>query len=99
MRSRRSVRRPRMSWTEPEFDAIAELLTAEFGVAFPPARRAFAEAAMRRALGFAHERNWKTYFEHLQTDASLLRALIAEVTVGETYFFRDAGQFDVIRSL
>lgn len=87
-----------MSWTEPEFEAIAALLTSEFGVAFPPARRVFAEAAMRRALGLAHERCLATYLQRLTADAPLLRALIAEVTVGETYFFRDAEQFEMIRT-
>lgn len=87
-----------MSWTEPEFEAIAALVTTEFGVAFPPARRVFAEAAMRRAVGMARERNLTTYLERLGTDAGLLRELIAEVTVGETYFFRDPIQFEMIRT-
>ena len=87
-----------MSWSEPEFATIAELLTHEFGVAFPPARQTFAEAAMRRALGLAHERSAASYLERLAAEPALLRALIAEVTIGETYFFRDSQQFDVIRT-
>jgi chemotaxis protein methyltransferase CheR len=88
-----------MSWSDPDFGAIAGLLTAEFGVAFPPARRVFAEAAIRRALGLARERNLASYRERLRAEPALLRALIAEVTIGETYFFRDAVQFDAIRTL
>jgi chemotaxis protein methyltransferase CheR len=88
-----------MTWSDPAFGAIAGLLTAEFGVAFPPARRVFAEAAIRRALGLARERNLASYRERLSADPALLRALIAEVTIGETYFFRDAVQFDAIRTL
>ena len=88
-----------MSWSEPEFGIIAELLTAEFGVTFPPARRVFAEAGIRRALGLAHERSLTGYRERLAAEPALLRSLIAEVTIGETYFFRDAEQFDTIRSL
>jgi chemotaxis protein methyltransferase CheR len=87
-----------VSWSEPEFAAISALLTAEFGVAFPPARRTFAEAAMRRALAFAHERNLARYLERLGAESALLRALIAEVTIGETYFFRDTVQFDTLRA-
>ena len=87
-----------MSWTEPEFAAISALLTGEFGVAFPPARRTFAEAAMRRALALARERSLATYLERLAGEPALLRALIAEVTIGETYFFRDAVQFEVLRT-
>jgi chemotaxis protein methyltransferase CheR len=88
-----------MSWSEPQFSAIAALLTHEFGVAFPPARRAFAEAAMRRSMALAHERSSASYLERLSAEPQLLRALIAEVTIGETYFFRDAEQFDVIRTV
>ena len=88
-----------MSWSEPEFSAIAALLTHEFGVAFPPARRAFAEAAIRRSIALAHERSSASYLERLSAEPQLLRALIAEVTIGETYFFRDAEQFEVIRTV
>jgi chemotaxis protein methyltransferase CheR len=87
-----------MSWTEPEFGTVAELLTDEFGVTFPPARRIFAEAAMRRAISSARERNVVTYLERLRAEPALLRTLIGEVTIGETYFFRDVEQFDVIRT-
>jgi chemotaxis methyl-accepting protein methylase len=88
-----------MSWSEPEFGAIAGLITAEFGVAFPPARRVFAEAAIRRAVGLARERILASYRERLAAEPALLRALIAEVTIGETYFFRDAAQFEAIRTI
>lgn len=88
-----------MSWSAPEFAAIAALVTREFGVAFPPPRRAFAENAMRRALGIARERSLTRYRERLATEPDLLRALIAEVTVGETYFFRDPAQFDALRTI
>jgi chemotaxis protein methyltransferase CheR len=87
-----------MSWSESEFGEIATLLTAEFGVAFPPARQPFAEAAIRRALGTSRERTIAGYRDRLATDRDCLRELIAEVTIGETYFFRDAEQFDVIRT-
>jgi chemotaxis protein methyltransferase CheR len=87
-----------VNWTEPEFATVAALLTDEFGVTFPPARRIFAEAAMRRAMGLARERNVVTYLERLRAEPALLRALIGEVTIGETYFFRDADQFEVIRT-
>jgi chemotaxis methyl-accepting protein methylase len=87
-----------MNWSEPEFATITALLTHEFGVTFPPTRQIFAEAAMRRAIGLAHERNAGAYLKRLANEPALLRALIAEVTIGETYFFRDAEQFDVIRT-
>jgi chemotaxis protein methyltransferase CheR len=86
-----------VSWTEPAFAAIADLLTPEYGLAFPPARRAFAEAAIRRAIASAHERTPVEYLARIRSEPALLRTLIAEITIGETYFFRDPLQFDVIR--
>jgi chemotaxis protein methyltransferase CheR len=88
-----------VSWSEREFATIAALITHEFGVTFPPTRRIFAEAAMRRAIGLARERNAVTYLERLRNEPALLRTLIAEVTIGETYFFRDAEQFEAIRTI
>ena len=38
-----------------------------------------------------------TYLARLRTDPAELDALVAEITVGETYFFRDPQQFQVIR--
>jgi chemotaxis protein methyltransferase CheR len=87
-----------MNWSEPAFAAIAGLLTPACGTAFPPSRRAFAEAAFRRAIAAAGERRAGNYLARLASETKLLEALIAEVSVGETYFFRDPAQFDVIRS-
>lgn len=87
-----------MNWCEPEFAAIAHLLTRECGIAFPPGRRSFAEAAIGRAMVRARERDPAAYRMRLAADPALLRALIAEATVGETYFFRDPGLFEVLRT-
>jgi len=54
---------------------------------------------MRRALALARENDPARYRERLAAEPALLRALIAEVTVGETYFFRDPLQFDAIRTI
>lgn len=39
------------------------------------------------------------YLEYLETDKTELDQLIAELTVGETYFFRHREQFDAIRDI
>jgi chemotaxis protein methyltransferase CheR len=87
-----------MSWGEPAFAAIAGALTTACGLAFPPSRRPFAEAAFRRAIAAAGERRAGDYAARLAGEPELLAALIAEASVGETYFFRDPAQFDVIRT-
>jgi chemotaxis protein methyltransferase CheR len=83
-------------WARPELAAIARVLQETTGLVFPPNRREPAEAGIRRAM------------HQLGMDASELRAAIAtpgdardalvtELTVGETFFFREAGQLEFFR--
>ncbi|HEU4748378.1 MAG TPA: CheR family methyltransferase [Gemmatimonadaceae bacterium] len=51
----------------------------------------------KRAMARAAVRNSGEYRRLLDTDESALAALITELTVGETYFLRESGQFDFIR--
>ncbi|MGH7504735.1 MAG: CheR family methyltransferase, partial [Longimicrobiales bacterium] len=67
------------------------------GLIFPPARHAEVEQALRRAL--PSERNPDRLRELLAKDDEAREALIAELTVGETYFFRDPEQFALLRQL
>jgi chemotaxis protein methyltransferase CheR len=87
-----------MSWSDPGFDAIARALTAGCGLAFPPSRRPFAEAAFRRAIAAAGQRRAADYAARLASEPDLLAALIAEASVGETYFFRAPDQFELLRT-
>ena len=52
---------------------------------------------VRRAMARAAVRDATEYLRLLDTDESALPALITELTVGETYFLREIGQFDFIR--
>jgi chemotaxis protein methyltransferase CheR len=88
-----------MTWKEPAFATLADALTAAYGMAFPPLRRAYAEAAMQRAIARMHEPSAAAYCARLEREPALLQALVAEVTVGETYFFRDPQQFDALRDV
>lgn len=87
-----------MSWGEGDFELIAAFLSAKTGFTFPPARIAFADAAMRRCMSRLRLRGSAEYLDRLQNDRDALNALLGEVTVGETYFFRDRDQFEFIRS-
>jgi len=55
------------------------------------------EAAIRRAMARAAVRDPDTYRELVESDAALFDALLAELTVGESYFLREGGQLDFIR--
>ena len=92
------IRRSRASddWASADLAAIARVLQETTGLVFPPSRREPAEAGMRRTM------------ERLGLDAFDLRraigapgdardALVTEITVGETFFFREPGQLDFLR--
>jgi len=88
-----------VTWTEPRFAEIAGLLSSEAGLAFPSARRPYAEAAMRRAMAKARLSDPNVYAARVRAEPKLLQMLIGEVTVGETYFFRDPAQFETLRTI
>jgi len=79
-----------------DLDALAELLRARTGFRLPAARRADLAAAARRVLARRPLRG-RDPMEALALDPDSFDALVSEVTIGETYFFRDAGQLDLLR--
>jgi chemotaxis protein methyltransferase CheR len=76
---------------------IAKLLEREAGLWWSPGRvdgltRAIRDHAARLTGG-----SEDAFADLLQTDAAALDDLISDVTVGETYFFRDPSQFEILR--
>ena len=86
-----------MTWSHPGFEAVADLLVRRTGLAFGPTRQAAAEVGIRRALGRARVADLERYADLLAGDADALDDLIVELTVGETYFFREPAQFAFLR--
>jgi chemotaxis protein methyltransferase CheR len=86
-----------VSWTHPAYEAVVRLLGERTGLSFAPPRCDSAEHGVRRAMARAGVTDPDGYRSLIERDAAALDDLIAELTVGETYFFRDAGQFDFIR--
>lgn len=85
------------SWTRPAYEAVARLVSTRTGLAFAPSRRDEVEAGIRRAMATSQVPGVERYLEHLTAGAIDLDDLIAELTVGETYFFRDPSHFELIR--
>jgi chemotaxis protein methyltransferase CheR len=86
-----------MSWSHPAFAAIAGLLGARAGLQFTDASRPAGEAAILRAMERAGQADPAGYARLVRQDREALDALLAEVTVGETYFFREPGQFRFLK--
>jgi chemotaxis protein methyltransferase CheR len=86
-----------VSWSGPAYGLIARLVEERTGLHFPTNRHLEAEDGIRRAMGAAGQRDTAVYLELLRSGEARLDDLVAELTIGETYFFRDALQFEVLR--
>jgi chemotaxis protein methyltransferase CheR len=85
-----------MSWSHPGFEAVALLVSRRTGLSFGN-RQDSAELGIRRAMGRMRHADLDIYVNRLVADASALDDLISELTVGETYFFREPAHFRFLR--
>jgi chemotaxis protein methyltransferase CheR len=85
------------SWANASFEAVANLVRRHMGHSFPPSRRRDIESGIRKIMAKAGIADVGQCLSRLRDEASLLEDLIDELTVGETYFFRDPGHFSHIR--
>jgi chemotaxis protein methyltransferase CheR len=86
-----------VSWSHPAFETVVRRLGEQTGLSFAPARHDSTEQGIRRAMARAGAADPEQYGALVERDAAALDDLIAELTVGETYFFRDPAHFDFIR--
>ncbi|MCU1450274.1 MAG: protein methyltransferase FrzF, partial [Acidimicrobiales bacterium] len=83
--------------TERALDDAARLLSRRVGLRLDPTVRGrLARAVQDEATG--HGQELSAYVARLDGDADALQGLLNRVTVQETSFFRDAGQFDALAS-
>jgi len=88
---------PRGEWTHPEFAAIALALHETTGLVFPPNRRESAESGMRRAMAAACISDPTDLLRAIRAAGEVRDILITELTIGETFFLREQGQFDFLK--
>jgi chemotaxis protein methyltransferase CheR len=86
-----------MTWTHPAYAAVAQAVAARTGLQFPDNRHGVTELAIRRAFERRRCPSAERYLELLERDAAALDDLVGELTVGETYFFREPAQFEFLR--
>ena len=78
---------------------FSQLALERFGLSFSDRRRSELEWAVRQAFANSTCTNLNEYYELLQDPsrgAVELERLVNALTVSETHFFRDAGQFDAL---
>jgi chemotaxis protein methyltransferase CheR len=87
-----------VGWSD-EYEAIVQLLGLRAGLSFQPGERDTVEQAIVRTMEQAGCSNPVEYLRLLNADAEALDNLLAATSIGETYFFRDSGQFRIISDL
>jgi chemotaxis protein methyltransferase CheR len=80
-------------------EAAGEWVRRRTGLVFPESRRCAFEAGLLRALRRAGLAEDTASLASLDADPAFLDDLVGEITVGETYFFREPQQFSVIRNI
>jgi len=86
-----------IAWTTTE--AILAVVRSRTGLHTSVARRADAEAAIRRAMERTGISDPTRMLMCLEESTTAMDDLLAELTVGESYFFRVAEHFDFIREV
>lgn len=84
------MNRPELAWA-------IDLLRERFGLVFPSSRLTDVEQAMRSGMerrGITDPARWR---DVVTQGAEPIEDVIAQLTIGETYFFRDPAQLDVVR--
>jgi len=79
-------------------DAVTDMMSARAGLVFPPSRRRDVEVATRKIMGAAALSDPGKWLDCLGQDVGLLDELISELTIKETYFFREPGHFALVRN-
>ncbi len=82
----------------PGAELVASYMAARTGLNLTGARKPQLLAAITRAMNRAGIRSGEGYRSLLERDDGELQELAAHLTVGESYFFRDSDQLEVLRS-
>lgn len=82
---------------DPCLHQFKDWIRRRAGLSFPESRLTDLEAGVRRAMAGAGIGDIGAFAQRLETDTAVFDALIGNLTVGETYFFREPKQFDVLR--
>ncbi|HSJ08487.1 MAG TPA: protein-glutamate O-methyltransferase CheR [Longimicrobiales bacterium] len=84
-------------WSSPQMAAAAELIRSTTGLVFPAVRAADVEAVIERAMSRRGVRDGAAMLALLRDDDRLREDVVAELTIGETYFQRDPLQLQMLK--
>jgi chemotaxis protein methyltransferase CheR len=82
-----------------EFETLRDLIRTRTGLVFPPSRQKDLEAGIQQTMTSNRLREFDRLVALLEREEATFDTLIANITVAETYFFREPAQFEAIRRL
>lgn len=85
-------------WSDPELARVGDVATAVAGLVFSASRQPSAESAMRRVMHTYRIARPVDLHAAVSKSGEVRDALLAELTIGESYFFREGGQLSLIES-
>jgi chemotaxis protein methyltransferase CheR len=88
-----------MRWTEAAYAALESVVRQRSGLIFQPLRRSAVETAASRIMRRIGIESPDDFVPLVQQAGAVFDDLIAEVTIGETYFFREAAHFTLLRKV
>lgn len=80
-------------WSDPGFGPIAQHVSARTGLVFAPNRCEGLELAVRSVMREHAIADLRAFEASMSQGSVVYHALLAQVTVGESYFFRDPAHF------
>lgn len=86
-----------ITWTDEAFDSIVSIFGTRTGLAYRSTQREATKLGIARAMQRTGTTDLSAYATLLKYDVDALDTLIVELTIGETYFFRESSQFEAIR--
>lgn len=89
---------PKPSINEADFEKFREFFYRKTGIQFDHTKRYFVDKRLIDRIDATGSENFRNYFIKLrfETSGEEMQALVNAMTVNETYFFREAYQFDCL---
>ncbi|MEK8086311.1 protein-glutamate O-methyltransferase CheR [Aquabacterium sp. A3] len=96
MKAAAALAKPTIS--EADFEKFREFFYRKTGIQFDQSKRYFVDKRLVERIELTDSENFRNYFIKLrfETSGDEMQALVNAMTVNETYFFREAYQFDCL---
>lgn len=93
-----TLQRNKMSiMTDDEFILFRDLISKECGIFLKEGKKDFLRSRIEKRLLSANMGSFFQYYKYISNDNDELTAFLDDITINETYFFRNTNQFDMLR--